>query len=54
MGADERRIANDIANKKAIEAELRKSNDASLKREADRLAQEQKNLKAELRSRKGR
>ena len=51
MGADERRIQNDIANKQAIAAELQKAQDEGLRREAERQAQEAANLQAELRSR---
>lgn len=52
MGADERRIQNDIANAQAIEAELRKQQqDASSQAEADRQAQIAKNLQNELDSR---
>lgn len=51
MGADERRIQNDIANKQAIAAELQKAQDESRRREAERQAQEAANLQAELRAR---
>jgi len=52
MGADERRIKNEIANKQAIVDQLEQSKQAGLRREAERQAQEIKNLQAELQSRK--
>lgn len=50
--ADGERMKEAIRAKAAIEAELRRSKDASDKREAARLAQEQRNLSDHLRHRK--
>ncbi len=52
MDADERRILNDIANKRAIEQELKDSDDANLRAEAQRQAQEVVGLQKELHSRR--